>query len=1438
MHEDVLSLFQTATARWFRESFARPTPAQTRGWPEIASGKNTLILAPTGSGKTLAAFLYAIDELSARAESEDGSPRGVHTLYLSPLKALANDIERNLELPLRGIRASAEHLGIALPEIRVGLRTGDTSPAERQRMVRKPPDLLVTTPESLHLLLTSVKAREMLRTVRYVIVDEIHALCPNKRGTFLALLLERLEELTASPPTRIGLSATQRPLEDVARFLGGYESDGTPRSVSIVDAGLRKDIDLAVITSVEDMTNLPPGEDLTVSIWPSIYATCLDLIEAHGSTLIFGNSRRVVERLAAEINELAGAPLVRAHHGSVSREERHQIEADLKAGRLPGLVATASMELGIDVGAIDLVCQVEAPFSVASGLQRVGRAGHLVRATSVGRMIPKTRADLLVMAATARGMLRGEISAIHVPRNPLDILAQQIVAMVTMDEWTIDRLYERIRCAAPYRDLPRETYLAAVDLVAGRYRTPSTQALRPRISWERTTGRLFPMPGSRHAVILNGGAIPDSGQYAMVLGDGTTRIGELDEEFVFERRLGDTFILGTGCWRIVDVTHDRVLVEPADGHEGMMPFWKGEGIGRDAEFGGRFGAFLRECEERLDAHDFQQWLAADCALSPTAARNLASYLSDQRQRGGVIPNDRRILIDVFHNETGDTRMSVISPFGRAFHLTLLLGMQRCLRDRGIEPPDAVFSGDGIVLRPGGTPVDRIVEAIRGLRAGRIVEDVVEELESSSFFAMRFRRNAGRALLLPRARPGRRTPLWLQRLRAHDLLTVASEHTDFPIVTETYREIVEDELPLDAVRRFLEAVESGEASFAVRKDRSPCPFSGSLLLDFTEKYLYEEDRPAVRAGGRRGVREDVKRLLGDRIVRDEMFDPDAIRTMDERLQGLAPYHRARDGAELVELLRRIGDLTEEELADRCDAGAVDAVDELIEDGRIARVVVPRSRCPERLVAGDDADRYTRWSEADVRAIVRRYVSSHAVTEREEIVARYPAASDLVDDLRSAEGWIEIERPGEAIGWSDPEVAAGIRRLTLSGRRRRVRAVAPEIYSAYLLAHHHCLSPVDEEELSDVMEQLGGLYLPIGVWDDVLASRIRTYDRGMLERILRRGEVGWIGAAAGSGSRRIAFAAPERLTALSLAASGALGEVERDVMTALGEQGASFLHQIVARTGRTPSEVADSLWTLIWAGRVTNDSLDAAWGEKPRQERWSARRRGEVWGGGRWLAIEPDGSGDVDGRMRRSLDESLLRYGVLNRDLMARDRNDPALSWGGAYPVLTRREWAGDVERGLFVSGLAAPQFATGGAIDGLATAPEEDGDPVLLHAMDPALIYGDLLPILLPNGERYVLRRHPACHVVALSGRPILAVENRAERLVPLADVGSEETRAALETLPRLVAGRHRPASIRVKTWDGRAVVESGIVGELEKLGFVREDRTMILYREFGGESSR
>ena len=1438
MRDEVLQLFHPATARWFRESFVEPTPAQTNGWPHIAAGDNTLILAPTGSGKTLAAFLYAIDELIRREEGASET-RGVHTLYLSPLKALANDIERNLEPPLAGVRASGEALGLSIPEVRVGLRTGDTSQTQLQRMVRNPPDLLVTTPESLHLLLTSAKARDMLRTVRYVIVDEIHALCPNKRGTFLALLLERLEALAERSPIRIGLSATQRPLEDVARFLGGYALDGKVRPVAIVDTGMRKRMDLEVICAVEDMTELPRSAEGMVSIWPAIYDRLLDLVNRHTSTLVFANSRRVVERIAAEINRLAGTPIARAHHGSVSKEERHRIEEDLRAGRLPALVATASMELGIDVGAIDLVCQVAAPFSVASGLQRVGRAGHLVRATSVGRILPKTRADLLLSAATSRMMRQGEISAIRIPRHPLDMLAQQIVAMVAMDEWTADEVFERIRCAAPYHALPREAYLAVLEMLSGRYRSPAAPALRPRISWERSSGRLYPLPGSRNAVLLNGGAIPDTGQYAMVLEDGTSRIGELDEEFVFERRLGETFILGTGRWRIVEIRHDRVIVAPTEVREVIMPFWKGEGLGRDAEFGARYGAFLRSCEERIGQAGFREWIAVECALDTTAAENLAAYLKDQRAEG-VIPNDERILIDVFRNESGDLRMSLISPFGRAFHQTLLLGIHAAQRAAGVEPVDAIYSGDGILFRPGRRGPERLIDVIRGLDADRIVDDIVGELANSSFFALRFRRNAGRALLLPKARPGRRTPLWLQRLRAHDLLSVAAKHPEFPIIGETYREILEDDLPLEAVERFLRRVATGEASFAVRRDRLPSPFTSTLLLDFTGKYLYEEDRPAPKDRPAPRVREDIATLLGDRARTGELLDPAAIRAMDERLQGLAEGHRVRDGAELVAALRRLGGLTPSELAERCEPAATTALPDLIEDERVVRVTVEGAVEAERLIAADDAEAFERMEDGDVEDLVRRFVESHALTTRDELVGRFPRADALLDGVIERHGWVHIDHPDGGHAMASSEVLAGVRRLSISHRRRRFGdPVSPERLSRFLLEHQHVERPVSPAETAEVLDQLAGVCLPVRIWPQLLRARIEGYRAAALSDLVGTGQLTWYGRGGKRSQRLIGFAPPERVGALTSAREPAADvpasdSLEHSVTEYLARHGASFLQQIARGVGSAPSGVAAALWALMWHGRVTNDALGPAFAGKPRPSMWEGKKRGG-WSTGRWAALPGAAGPQTQEDLRALLDILLRRYGVLSRELLVRD--DVGVRWGDAYPLLSRMEWAGDVERGYFVSGLSTPQFATRHAIAYLRRDAIGTAGPVLLHVRDPACLFGDVFPVSV-GGKRQIVRHLVGNHLVLVDGRPVLLIENRGRRLTPLVEMNASDRSRILATLRELVSGREQPARLRIDTWAGQPITESPVAADLAALGFVKEDREMILYRGYESQESR
>jgi len=1421
MSHDVLDLFHPAVARWFDETYASPTPAQALGWPRIAAGENTLILAPTGSGKTLAAFLYAIDETIRTKHEQDVA--GVRTLYLSPLKALANDIERNLARPLLGIQRSAETLNLRLPAVRVGVRTGDTPPGERQRMVRTPPDLLMTTPESLHLLLTSSRAREMLRTVRFVIVDEIHAVCSDKRGVFLSLLLERLESLTGVSPVRIGLSATQRPLSTVAGFLGGSGLDGESRAVSIVDAGARPALDLTIECPVEDMTALPAEPGRAPSVWPAIIDRLIEHVDEHTSTLIFANSRRVVERIAAEMNERIGCDLVQAHHGSVSKERRQQIEGDLKAGRLPAMVATSSMELGIDIGAIDLVCQVESPFSVASGLQRIGRAGHLVRATSKGRMIPKTRADLLLCAAMSRAMLRGEISDVSVPHCPLDVLAQQVVAMVAVEPWDVDGMWQRIRCAFPYRDLSRESFLSVLELVSGGYRTAELPALRPRVSWDRAANQLVALPGARHAAILNGGVIPDTGQYPMVLDDGHTRLGELDEEFVFERRVGDTFVLGTGQWRIARIAHDRVVVTPSEDAEAMMPFWKGEGLGHDAAFGERMGSFVRSCETRLDDPALTAELQETCALDARDAAQLMDYLKDQKVRGGLLPTDRRIVLDVFRNETGGERMSIVSTFGRAFHLSLLLLLEGTLRQRGVSRPEAVFSNHGILLRLGTVSEQALSDAVASFRADTARDVIAEQLQHSPAFALHFRRNAGRALLLPRARPGRRTPLWLQRLRAHDLLAFASRHKGFPIVLETYRELLDDVLPIGALLDFLRRVETGDAGFEVCKQRHPTPFSRALLLDFTANYLYEEDRPVPSSESFADVREALETLSASMRTSREPLDTDAARTVEERLQGVAPQHRARNGAELIELLRTVGDLTPAELATRCETAALDAVPELGQDGRLRKVEVSAAA---HWVVAEDASRYARWSEEDALFILDRYVSHRAVSTVAELMARYPVSAAKLNRICQRAGWVETTRSDGTTGWSSADVLPVIQRLTMSRRRRSVEPVTAEAYASFLLHQHHLDAPVSLAEMDGILRQLSGCRLPVAVWRDVLSFRIRGFDMMLLDARVRDGTALWTAGASAGGRWLTLCSELDDLASTDRRAETDLSDAERHVVSFLRGEGASFLHRIASGLGERPSTIALLLWDLMWQGWVTNDSLSPALHGKPRPERWGATRR-PPWGGGRWSLVAAVAS-PTEPQVRGRLGKMLGRHGVLTREVLALE--GASLDWRMCYPMLTRMEWAGDVERARYVSGLSGPQFASRSAARMLRSPNGTDG-PILVNVNDPANPYGRLFPVLRDDGSKHIIRHHPGNYLVVARGIPILAIERRGERLTPLADLSADQRRSALALLLRLVQGRDRPASIRVKTWAGGAVPDV-VAAELAECGFASDGTGMVLYRSF------
>ncbi len=909
-----LDVFSPRTREWFEGAFAAPTAAQTQAWPAIASGEHVLISAPTGSGKTLAAFLYAIDRLANDPDRpSDPKQRSTQLVYVSPLKALSYDIDRNLRTPLRGIGADLE----------VAVRTGDTPQRERQRMLREPPDILITTPESLYLMLTG-RAQSIFSGARWVIVDEIHAVAATKRGAHLALTLERLEAAAGHPVQRIGLSATQNPLEEVGRFMVGPQ-----RRCRIVDTGVRKELDLKIHVPVESMVEpddtptpeldpLAGGTEATRrSIWPAIYPELLELIEAHKSTILFVNNRRAAERLALRLNDLAEKEIARSHHGSLAREERTVVEELLKAGELPCLVATTSLELGIDMGAVDLVIQVESPKSVARGLQRIGRAGHSVGDVSRGRIFPKFRGDLLECAVVARRMREAAIETTVVPRNALDVLAQQIVAIAAAapddEPVVVDDLFALITRTHSYAELPRPQLENVLDMLDGRYPSSEFSELRPRIVWDRVAGTIRARPGARQLAVTNAGTIPDRGLYAVTLPDGR-RVGELDEEMVYEARPGQTFLLGASTWRIEEIGRDRVIVTPAPGLPGAVPFWKGDGIGRPRELGEAIGAFSRWAVDQTPER-----LEEDYDLDRRAAKNLVEFLSEQQEATRVVPSDRTIVVERFRDEIGDWRLCVLSPFGGRVHAAWSLALSARIRDEFDLEADAIYSDDGIIIHLPDAEEPPGAELIM-LEPDEIEDRVVAELGSSALFGARFRENAGRALLIPRARPGKRTPLWQQRLKSQSLLEVAKKYGEFPIVLETYRECLRDVLDVPGLIELLTRLHRREMSLVEVETPTASPFASSLLFDYVATYMYEGDTPNAerRAAALSLDRDLLRELLGQDELRD-LIDPGALESVEADLQCLSPNAQAtgRDG--VLDVLRRVGDLTLAEISARVVAG---------------------------------------------------------------------------------------------------------------------------------------------------------------------------------------------------------------------------------------------------------------------------------------------------------------------------------------------------------------------------------------------------------------------------------------------------------------------------------------------------------------------------------------
>ena len=1483
---DPLRVFSALTREWFTGAFSAPTPAQEGAWASISSGANTLVVAPTGSGKTLAAFLWALDRLAGSPLPADPRLR-CRVLYISPLKALAVDIERNLRAPLTGIRQVANRSGLPEPDIRVAVRTGDTAADERRKLSSKPPDILITTPESLFLILTS-KARDTLRGVDTVIVDEVHALAGNKRGAHLAVSLERLDALRGGaeaaaprpgPAQRIGLSATVRPAEEVAAFLGGS------RPVTIAAPPHEKHIELRIVVPVEDMSDPdpppvsrqrpavttggvgPPGEatgpgddgpPAQRSIWPHVEERVLDLIEAHRSTIVFANSRGLAERLCGRLNDLAadralareeesalaahaaaaaghgppaqvmaqsptasGAPaeVARAHHGSVSRQERAQIEEALKAGRLPAVVATSSLELGIDMGAVDLVIQVESAPSVASGLQRTGRAGHHVGDVSRSVIFPKYPGDLVQATVVAQRMRDGEIEELSIPRNPLDVLAQQIVAMVAMDDWQVADVEALVRRAAPFSGLTRSVLDAVLDMLAGRYPSEEFAELRPRLVWDRTSGTLRGRPGAQRLAVTSGGTIPDRGLFGVFLaaaqrqGRQSHRVGELDEEMVYESRVGDVFVLGASSWRIEDITADQVLVSPAPGQPGRLPFWHGDMQGRPAELGRAVGAFCRELGG-MSADEATVRLRS-AGLDDLAAGNLIRYLEGQREATGYLPDDRTLVLERFRDELGDWRLVLHSPYGARVHAPWALAVAARLRERyeGMDV-QAMHTNDGIVLRVPDTD-EPPSAAIAELAPDEVEPLVTSELGGSALFASRFRECAARALLLPRRRPGRRSPLWQQRQRSAQLLAVASKYSTFPIVLETVRECLQDTFDVPALAGLMRDLAGRKIRLVEVETPVPSPFARSLLFSYVGAFMYEGDSPLAERRAQALALDSslLADLLGQADLR-ELLDASVVEESEAQLQRLAPDRRCRDIEAVADMLRLIGPLSAAEVAERCAEPGL-AVGWLAELDAARRAIEVRIGGEARWAAIEDAGRlrdalgvppppgvpavFAEPVPDPLGDLVARYARCHGPFTAPAVAARYGlgqsvaggALHRLAAERRVVEG--EFLPGGRGTEWCDVEVLRLLRRRCLAKLRKEVEPAPPEALAAFLPAWQSAGQPADgprpggpaaarparrwrpagPDAVYDVVDQLAGASVPASALETlVLPGRVPGYQPAVLDELTAAGEVVWAGAGGLPGSDGWVVLAPAHAAPLLLPppAEITMTPVHEAVLAVLEGGGGLFFRMLADRVAAmlsghdwrelSDAAVAAAVWDLVWAGRLTNDTLaplrtvlgsgrpvfegapSLAAGTEPASPaladgladlvpngtrtpvpgRGAAPYAAGLRGGrpgrmgsrrtryGRPMmptrtgpptvtgrwSLLPDRDPDPTRRLHAVSQALLDRHGIVTRGSVMAERVPGG--FGAIYPVLRALEEAGQCRRGYFVEGLGAAQFALPGAVD--------------------------------------------------------------------------------------------------------------------------------------------
>jgi len=1459
---------------WFKSQFNEVSPPQKLGWPEIAKGNHTLIFAPTGSGKTLAAFLWCIDDLFRFGlESEnklfEQNPFGVHTLYVSPLKALNNDIHRNLEQPLKGIAHFAKNAGIEPPVIRSIVRTGDTPSHVRQSMVKKPPHILITTPESLYLLLTSERGREIFRRLKYLIVDEIHAVSGNKRGVHLSLSIERLMTLCQKEPVRIGLSATQKPLYKIAEFLGGQRNSEN-RKVSIVDCGMKKDMDVKVISPVADFSDLPES-----TVWPAVYKQLYDLILCHKTTLVFANMRAHTEKIARKINEIhrqktgnEEIEIAFAHHGSMSRETRYEVEERLKKGDVPAVIATASLELGIDIGSIDLVINLEAPQSVSGALQRVGRSGHLLTGKSKGRIIPLYPSDLDDALALSRAMKNGEIEESAIPENCLDVLAQQIVAEVSMKRWIRLELFNLVKGSYCYRNLSEQIFNQVIEMLSGRFADSHIPSLQPRITWDKVNDQLIARKGARLTAVMNGGTIPDRGYYGVYMAGSNTRLGEMEEEFVFESRIGDVFFLGNNEWRIDSIEKDRLVVTPMTTVNPRAPFWKGDIPYRGIAVSEKISQFREQYTEVSRSGKMHDWLENEFSADSSIIVNAINYLDRQKSITGFLPTGKHVILEIFRDAADEYNLVVHAPFGGRINAPWAIVLSSLLQKKLNCEVQYSFDDDGLLLRLMETTEEFPLQFLMNQSAETVEQTLIESLTSSTLFAIQFRYNAASALLLPRSQPGKRIPLWLQRLRSSDLLQTVQKYKDFPIITETYRSCLNDVFDLHALLSVVENINKGKIKTTVVHTPYPSPMASGLIFNIMSNNMYEIDR--TRLSG--DVASISSEMLADILNRDSIpavITEDMVHDSEQNWQYLSEHRKATTIEDLFEIIEKLGPIDEHELQQRSKQNPELWIEELEKSNRILKIHTPIqgwiSRTNESLYSNSE-------DEENILRLLKLFLQFRGPVNDTDIAGYFNLGLDkivkslqrLLNEKVIVKGKLLKDCPDEL--WCDRNNFAELYRKAIGQRRKAAVAVDRSKYLKFLLQWHNVSSSL--WTVRDVIEKYRGVRFTENVFErEIIRSRLVTdsdYDKtNSIDSLISNGDV--IVQCFKNGQREYNFLPRGQGALFNFEKLSAPEGQVASVLNFLKENGASFFDDLVNGSDLSTVQIQRALKELTENGLVTCDNFSSLksvlfsesnnsklmhsenhFGKYNSDHRSLTRTSAKKlvtermkMKSGRWFLTS---SFAVQGKKlteKQRLEQQtrllLQRHGILVKEMYRHEKG--FLPWYDIFQHLKRLEWQGEIRRGYFIDGLSGIQFALPEVIELLEDInhkKDKIDSTVTLCTIDPALPFGGYIPwnILDQSGKEVSITRLASNHILFHNSEPIVYSENFGTRLWLLDSFKNDYIKEIISEIKmwlRMTETIRPKKKLEIELINNLPAIQSEIADDLKNSGFEQDGMKLVLW---------